>query len=120
MNNGSALTLGVHTNGGCDGEDPETESNRGPSFRNTAFRSAVEDYLGANARYADIGHPSDLQFGTVFRPFDTVLSAFNSVPNNGTVYVIAGNYTAANGNATTYGGKAVTLRAPVGTVVIGN
>ncbi len=117
---GTTLTLGVHTNGGCAGENPEEGQNLGPSFRNTAFRGAVEAYLGANARYVDIGHPSGLQFGTVFRPYDTVASAYAAVPAGGTVYVIAGDYTAASGNATTYGGKHVVIRAPVGSVRIGN
>ncbi len=118
--NGTSLTLGIHTNGGCDGTDPEEGANLGPSFRNTALRAAVEDFLGADAVYVDIGHPSDLQFGTVFRPFDAVLSGYNSVPADGTVFLIAGNYTAANGNATVYGGKRVVMRAPSGRVLIGN
>lgn len=118
--NGTFLTLGIHTNGGCNGDNPETGSNRGPSFRNVALFVAVQGFLGPNARYADANHPATVEEGTLFRPFATLPAAFDDVPNNGTVFLVRGSYTAANGNAINYGGKSVTLRAPSGPVVIGN
>ncbi len=117
---GTTLAMGVHTNGLCNGANPETGANTGPSFRNTALRDAVINFYGTNVRYADVGHPSSTETGTVFQPFDRVTEAFSSVGNNGTVFIVQGNYTAASGHATLYSGKNVLFRAPVGSVLIGN
>lgn len=115
----NGLTVGIHTNAGCSA----TNGNNGTSFEVDALENALRNYIHANARFVDVGHPLPVaESGSAYRPFATVTAGANSVPTGGVVSVVAGNYTAAAGNTFTLGadGKAMRLDAPVGTVVIGD
>ena len=111
---GTNLAVGIHTNGGCSGTGG---ANRGTSFENNDLETALRNFsgVGANVRHLDNGHPiaQALQDGTVFRPFDTLAEAVNSVPAGGGVSIVAGAY----GGAITIN-KAMQLRAPVGPVTL--
>ena len=74
----------------------------------------VNTFPGKNIRYADSDHPISLEDGTIFRPFDTVTEAVNSVPTGGIVSIVNGSY-----NESITINKAMKIFAPVGTVTIG-
>ena len=81
---------------------------------------AIGMFPGPTVRYSDIGYPIALvENGTIFNPFDTFTESVTAVPAGGIVSMVAGTYSAAAGNAITVT-KAMTIEAPVGTVVIGN
>ena len=111
---GTDVTVGIHTNGGCS----ETGgANAGTSFENDDLEIALRNSsgVGATVRHLDSGHPvaQGLQDGTVFRPFDTLAEAVNSVPAGGVVSIVAGAYA---GGVTI--NKPMTVTAPVGTVTL--
>lgn len=110
---GTDLVVGIHTHPGCLGGG----ANIGTSFENDDLETALRDFsgVGANVRHLDNGHPIDqaLQDGTVFRPFDTLAEAVNSVPAGGVVSIVTGSY----GGGSTIS-KPMTLRAPVGPVTL--
>jgi hypothetical protein len=114
------IALGIHTNGGC-GDTSGT--NSGTSFEHTPLETAIQNFSGSNAVFADAGMPTlgPAEDGTVFRPYNTVTEAVNVVANNGIVSIVEGSYTKA-GNTFTIGadGKRMRLTAPVGRVTIGN
>jgi hypothetical protein len=109
------LTVGLHTNAGCS----TGGANRGTSFENDDLETALRNFsgVGANVRHLDNGHPiaPGLQDGTVFRPFDTLTEAVDSVPAGGVVSIVAGEY---RGREITTISKPMTLRAPVGPVTL--
>jgi hypothetical protein len=111
---GTDLTVGIHTNGGCT---QTGGANAGTSFENDNLETALRDFsgVGANVRHVDNGHivAQALQDGTVFRPFDTLAEAVNSVPAGGVVSIVTGSY----GGGITIS-KPMTLRAPVGPVTL--
>ncbi len=117
----TTTTLGIHTNGGCS---PPYFGNRGTGFENNNLEDAIAEWPGSDVCYADVGHPHVALWGdgTVMRPFETVWEAVNEVPSGGIVSIVKGSYTADSGHAFTIGadGTAMTLVAPVGTVIIGN
>lgn len=90
------------------------QSNRGTSLELDAFENAVNDFPGANIRYADNGHPFATGAGTVFRPFSTVAGAVAAVLAGGIVSVVQGSY-----NESLTISTAMTIVAPVGNVTIG-
>ena len=97
-------------------------ANQGTAFEVLALKSAIWNVTGSLARFADVGHPFTLSGdGTIYHPFDTVTETVNEVQNGGVVSIVAGDYLAILGNTFTAGadGRAMTLEAPVGTVVIG-
>ncbi len=97
-------------------------SNHGTGFANLDLASRLEMFPGPVVRYVDAGHPISQEDGSVFRPFDTVPEAVAAAPTGSIISIVAGSYPAAMGNIIVAGadGKALTLQAPVGTVVIGN
>ncbi|HEY3244699.1 MAG TPA: trypsin-like peptidase domain-containing protein [Phycisphaerae bacterium] len=119
--NGEAL--GINTNSGCS-----NGGNYGTTFDQDVLHDFLNEYIyGPGVEYADAasycGPP--LPFGcsgTIFNPHDTIPAAVADVADGANIVIIPGNYTAANGNVFTAGadGKAMTLRAPFGGVVIGN
>jgi len=120
---GSRIAMGIHTNAGCQTSAP-IGNNSGTSFEVNQLETAIRNFTGTNAVFCDTGHPITLSGscpcdGTVMRPFDTVIDGVNAVPTGGIVSIVAGSYTASNGNAFTTT-KAQTWEAPCGTVVIGN
>jgi hypothetical protein len=116
----NGLTIGIHTNAGCTSSGG---SNSGTSFEHTALETALEGFPGFGAVYVDRGHalPVD-DNGTIFRPYNTIPEAIADVPNGGIISIVEGIYPASEGNTFLIGddGRAMWLRAPVGSVLIGD
>lgn len=108
---GTALTIGIHTNGGCY---PPGEGNIATSFENDNLESAIQRFPGTNVVYADRDHPAVQKDGTVFRPYSTVLQAVNAATSGAIVSIVKGSY-----SETMTINKVLTLVAPVGAVTIG-
>jgi hypothetical protein len=112
--------LGINTNSGCG-----SGGNWGTTFDQDTLNDSLNDFIwGPGVAYADASESCPLGFctGTIFNPHPTIPEAVADVANGSTIVIIPGNYTAANGNVLTAGadGKAMTLVAPFGGVVIGN
>jgi V8-like Glu-specific endopeptidase len=118
---GTSFSIGIHAQDGCD---PPDDGNHGTSFENDDLENAIQAFFGTNVIYADAGHPvsPELEAGSVLRPYDTIPEALSAVPHNGIIRITSGSYTKADGNTFIAGadGKACTLMAPVGPVIIGN
>ena len=117
------FSIGIHTDGGCTNNG--VGSNKGTSFNLAALANALNNYpVGGGERYLDTASATATQNGTIFEPFRNFAAAYNSAPNGGQVIVVSGTYAKATaGNTGTFGSgqtKSVTLRAPVGSVTIGN
>jgi V8-like Glu-specific endopeptidase len=114
MIDGTITALAIHTNGRCD--NPAYYYNLGTGFENDDLEAGIATFPGPVVRYVDKGHPhaASLGNGTVFRPYTTVGAGVTSVPAGGIVSIVTGSY-----NETMTITKALTLSAPVGTVVIG-
>ncbi len=110
---GLDFTVGIHTNGGCNADG--SGANNGTSFEVDALEAAIDNHPGANTIYVDKIHFGAAENGTIYRPFDTFTEAVNSVPAGGNISIVAGSYT----DTGTFD-KAMTISAPVGTVIIGN
>lgn len=97
-------------------------SNHGTGFANPDLAERLESFAGPIVRYVDAGHPNSQESGSVFRPYDTVPEAVANAPTGAIISIAAGSYPGASGNHVVAGadGKALTLQAPVGMVVIGN
>lgn len=119
-NTAKGAVIGVHTNGGCNSDG--SGMNYGTAFDYSLLQTALQNWLGTNTKYADSGHPDTGNVGTIYDPFTTVAMAVAAAPSGGVVAIVEGSYTKATGNVFTIGpgNKALTLVAPVGTVVIGN
>ncbi len=115
-------TIGIHTNAGCN---PPSAGNTGTGFEHNNLENAIAAFPpGGSEEYVDDGHPhaAALGDGSVHRPFDTVPEAITAVSSGGTIVIVAGTYSNAEGNTFLVGtdGKSMTFLAPVGTVTIGN
>ena len=110
---GSALAVGIHTNGGCTVAGGE---NSGTGFENDDLEAAIQDFPGPNVEYADRNHPVPAadEDGTVLRPYDTVTEAVNAVLSGGIVSIVTGAYNESITITT-----AMTITAPVGIVALG-
>ena len=82
-----------------------------------AVHTGSHDGAGDDVRLAY--ETSVVEDGTIFNPFNTFAESAIAVPAGGIVSMVAGTYSVALGNAITVT-KAMTIEAPVGTVVIGN
>jgi len=116
---GTDLTVGIHTAGGCTATGG---ANHGTSFENNDLENAIhafpELYSGQQIIYVDRGFFTHAQEdGTVFSPFDTVGEAVNTVLSGGIISIVEGEYN----EALTLGddGREMILEAPVGRVTIG-
>lgn len=110
---GTDLTLGIHTHGGCSAGGG---ANAGTSFENDDLEAAIQAYLGPNVVYADRDHPIATEDGTVFRPFDTLLEAVNAAAANDVISLVNGSYD----GETLVIDKALMFTTPTGAVVVGN
>lgn len=115
-------TLGIHTNAGC--LEP-IDGNQGTGFEHNNLESAIASSPpGGSEEYVDDGHPfaATLGDGSVHRPFDTVSEAVSAVSSGGTIVIVTGTYSNAEGNTFFAGtdGKSMTFIVPVGTATIGN
>ena len=110
----NGYTIGIHTNAGCAADG--SGANSGTSFEHNPLETAIQSFPGANTRYADAvaPYPSSGENGLIFSPYNTVGEAVGAVAAGGRVSIVEGTY---NEGAQTVN-KAVTLEAPVGTVVI--
>lgn len=109
-NDAQALTLGIHTHGGCG---TGGGNNHGTSFEHDGLETAIQGFPGANVVYVDGGHPVTPKDGTVMRPFSTVGQGATAVPTGGQVSIVSGTY-----DETLTLDRAMTLTAPVGLVRI--
>lgn len=119
----NGFTIGIHTNAGCSSDG--SGANSGTSFEVNALENAIAGFPGPNTVYVDniSNHPRGVfQFGTLFQPANTVAQAVGFVNSGGRISIVAGNYSAADGNVFTAGadGKSFFIEAPVGDVTIGN
>ena len=93
--NANGFAIGIHTNGGCNSDG--SGSNSGTSFENNALESAIQNFPGLNTRYVDIAaYPNaPVANGTIFQPFNNIISAATSVPTGGRISLVEGAYPAA-------------------------
>lgn len=110
--NSNGLTIGIHTNGGCNATGG---SNSGTSFEHNPLENALQGFKGPNTVYVDQGMLTlATADGTIFRPYPTVTQAIGVVLSGGIVSVVTGSY-----NETMTLDTRMTIQAPVGPVVIG-
>jgi V8-like Glu-specific endopeptidase len=105
------FTVGIHTNAGCTSTGGD---NAGTSFEHNPLENALENFPGANTVFVDKVRFGATENGTVFHPYDTVTEAVTSAVSGGRISIVRSSY-----NETMTINKAVTLEAPVGTVIIG-
>ena len=108
---GTYVSLGIHTDGGCD---PPDEGNKGTSFTNSALQDALADYFGVPVVYVDAGHLATVEDGSIFRPYDTLTEAVAAAPAGATINIVSANYSDTPSISTP-----MTLTAPVGHVYLG-
>jgi len=77
------LTIGIHTNGGCN---PPT-GNAGTSLANDGLEAALQNFHGPNTIYVDTFTSSINEDGTIFYPFDTVSEGINAAINGGQLFI---------------------------------
>jgi hypothetical protein len=109
--NGTDITIGIHAEGGCTSSGG---SNKGTSFENDDLENAIQTFPGTNVVYLDNGHPTTVEDGTVFRPYDTIIEASSAVSSGGILSIVAGYY-----NENIIINRPMTITAPVGVVRIG-
>lgn len=109
---GTDISIGIHTHGTCEDPDALT-ANWGTSFEHATARATINAFPGAGVRYVDAGHLVTLEDGTVFRPYDVVSEGVSAVPAGGILSIATGTYTQPQTIT-----KAMTIQAPVGSVVI--
>jgi len=109
--NGTDLSVGIHTHGGCHSTGGY---NKGTSFENDNLENAVQTFPDPIVCYVDKGHPIDLEDGTVCRPYDQVIEGVTSITSGGLLSIVKGEY-----NESLTINKAMTIVAPVGKVTIG-
>ena len=107
------VAIGIHTNAGCT--TSAASANRGTSFELDGLEDAINSFGGTSPEQVDGSHP-DLggENGTVLRPWGNVASVVSAVQAGQNLNIVAGTY-----NETLTISKAMTIRAPVGTVTIG-
>ncbi|GJQ57759.1 MAG: hypothetical protein SCALA701_05600 [Candidatus Scalindua sp.] len=108
-----SLTLGIHTHSGCN---PPYFGNQGTGFQNSDLKNAIQTFSGVNVEYVDNGYPElpTPKDGTVSRPYNTVQEGANAASAGAIISVVKGSY-----NEPVIIDKDVTIKAPVGTVIIG-
>jgi hypothetical protein len=105
------LTIGIHTNGGCDDDD----GNIGTSFEHNLLEAALQNFLGPNTVYVDGVTFNDGHNGTIFRPLHTVREGRDAAADGGILSIVPGRY-----NERLTFNRQLTIRAPIGGVTIGN
>lgn len=116
------FSIGIHTDGGCD--TGGAGENAGTSFNQQNLATTVNTWPAATVRYLDTASATASVTGSIFRPYRNFNAAYSGTPDGGTLVVVAGSYPVATaGNTGTFGvgeTKSIVIRAPVGTVTIGN
>jgi V8-like Glu-specific endopeptidase len=111
--NNPLFTIGIHTDGGCNSAG--TVSNKGTGFGHDPLEAAIQNFWSQNSVYVDpAAYPNTpVRDGTIFRPHTTLASGVNATPTAGNLFLTPGTYT-----GTTTMNRAMTIRAPAGTVTI--
>jgi len=107
---GTARAIGIHTDGGCD--RPNT-GNFGTGFENDSLEVTLQTWHGPDVMHVD-SYQWTTGDGTVFKPFANVADAFKDLPDGGIICIVRGTY-----SETFAVTRPMTLKAPVGTVTIG-
>lgn len=114
-------SVGIHTDGGCT---EDGGANTGTSFNQQNLATTVNTWPAATVRYLDTVSAIASVTGSIFRPYRNFNASYSGTPNGGTLVLVAGSHPRGTaGNVGTWGSgqtKSITLRAPVGTVTIGN
>ncbi|AQG78028.1 T9SS type A sorting domain-containing protein [Spirosoma montaniterrae] len=107
---GSNVAIGVHDRSN-EGKNPAV----GPGFQSDSFRNGLARFFSDKSAYVDLEGLYDQPTGEIHRPYLTVQQAAQHTPDDYTVYIAKGTYP----GAVTFN-QPLTLRAPVGKVVIGS
>lgn len=115
----NGFTIGIHTNAGCI-NPVGSSANSGTSFEHNPLENALETFPGPNVVYADLVRFGTTKDGTIFHPYDTIAEATTAASSGAIISIVTGTYNEVSGSALIIGtgNKALTLDAPVGTVVI--
>jgi hypothetical protein len=109
------FAIGIHVAGGCFAE---IDGTLGTSFESDPLESALQRFPGANTLYVDREpYPQfviTVKNGGIFYPFDRVAEAVHAAQPGGIVSIVKGSYPEPVTLA-----KQLTLKAPVGTVTLG-
>ena len=107
------IVIGIHTNGGCN--QFTSSANLGTSFELNELENAINGYWGNSVEQVDGSQPPLLfPNGSIMQPWFFVENGINAVSTGGTVVIVEGSY-----DEMVTVNRAMTLRAPVGTVTIG-
>ncbi len=105
---GTNVAIGIHNAGN------DLNLGHGRGFRDDVLRNELNDFYDPNSVYVDFDGVSNSPTGEIHRPYLFASQAAGSAPNGAQVYFAGGTYP----GAVTFN-RAMTLRAPVGTVKIG-
>ncbi|MDO1451991.1 hypothetical protein Q0590_37325, partial [Rhodocytophaga aerolata] len=110
---GSNFAIGIH-NQSLKGNG---YASHGLGFSNEAFRNKLKNVFSAKSVYVDYEPRSTTNTGNgnIHFPYQTVSQAVMAAPNGAQIYIAKGNY-----SSTFTINRPMTLRAPVGKVVIGS
>lgn len=86
----------------------------GLGFKSDALLSTLNDYYSSATTYVDQNSLWDDETGAIDKPYLSVQNGIDHADVGGVVNIVKGNY-----HESLYINKAVTLKAPVGTVVLG-
>ena len=109
----TTLAVAIHTNGGCESNG----FNIGTSFELNELEGAMDMFWGSDVENIDkdrpipFFHPRD---GAILRPWLSIDEGVAAAVAGGVLVVVEGSY-----NEALTINKAMTIRAPVGTVTIG-
>jgi hypothetical protein len=114
------FSYGIHNNGGCllpSGGCGSNQANSGISFAFNNLNNSLNNWYGNNTIHVDKISNSSTMTGSVFRPYDNFLQAFNqsSPVNSETIIIVRGTYDEIDNLILD---KPMLILAPVGQVVI--
>ncbi|WP_128545257.1 T9SS type A sorting domain-containing protein [Larkinella soli] len=116
---GSNVAIGVHNQSSVTkstfGEPDIALPGYGLGFQDEAFRDEVARFYQAKSAYVDAEGLYDQPTGEIHKPYRTLQQAAQHAPSDYTVYIARGTYS----GAVTFN-RPLTLRAPVGRVIIGS
>jgi hypothetical protein len=111
---GSNVAIGVHNESSMSAQG-YSFPGFGLGFRDEAFRNEVSDFYASNSVYVDVEGEYDGSNGEIQKPYTSANKAASDAPTGSQVYFARGTYP----GAATFS-RPMTLRAPVGKVVIGS
>lgn len=105
---GTNVAIGVHNFG------TELNLGAGRGFRDDDFRNELNDYFFSNSVYVDFDGPPSGATGEIHKPYLSAQEAASNAPSGAQVYIARNTYL----GPVTFN-RPMTLRAPVGTVMLG-